>query len=146
MAEKENLRIAEEMTAAVNAHDIDRYLQLLDDSYVGESELTPAGGVQGRAGARQRMEIMSGAFPDGRVEVEQTLASGDFVVVRGRVAGTHKGNFAGIAPTNRRVSWGVCYVVEIRNGKVIRIRGYADLASLLQQLGVLALPRPAAAG
>jgi steroid delta-isomerase-like uncharacterized protein len=146
MAEKENLRIAEEMTAAVNAHDIDRCLQLFDESYVGESELTPAGAGQGRAGVRQRLETLIGAFPDVQVEDEQTLASGDFVVVRARVTGTHKGNFAGIPPTNKRVSWGVCNVVEFRNGKVIRVRQYADNASLFQQLGVLALPRPAAAG
>jgi steroid delta-isomerase-like uncharacterized protein len=145
MAEKENLRVAEEMNVAVNAHDIDRCLQLFDDSYVGESELTP-GGAPGRAGLRQRLEMLFGAFPDLQSEAEQTLASGDFVVLRGRVAGTHKGNFAGIAPTNKRVSWGVCNVVEFRNGKVIRVRQYADNASLLQQLGVLSLPRLAAAG
>jgi steroid delta-isomerase-like uncharacterized protein len=145
MAEKENLRIAEEIAAAVNAHDIDRYLQLIDNSYVGESELVP-GGVRGRAGVRQRLEMLFGAFPDLQLETEQTLASGDFVVTRGRMTGTHKGNFAGIPPTNKTVSAGGCSVLEVRNGKVIRSRQYADNASLLQQLGVLSLPRPAAAG
>jgi steroid delta-isomerase-like uncharacterized protein len=145
MSEIENLRFAEEATAALNAHEIDRYLQLIDDSYVGESELTP-GGLQGRAGVRQRLELVFRAFPDLRLETEQTLASGDFVVGRGRLTGTHKGNYAGIPPTNKSVSWGVCTVTEVRNGKAIRGRLYADNASLLQQLGVLSLPRPAAAG
>jgi steroid delta-isomerase-like uncharacterized protein len=145
VSEKENLRLAEEAVAALNAHDIDRYVQLLDDSYVGESEMEPEP-VRGRAGARQRLERIFGTFPDLRIEPEQTLASGDFVVGRGRLTGTHKGSFAGIAPTNKSVSWSTCNVVEVRNGKVIRSRLYADNASLLQQLGALSLPRPAAAG
>jgi predicted ester cyclase len=60
--------------------------------------------------------------------------------------GTHKGTFAGIAPTNKTVSWGVCSVSEIRNGKVIRGRAYADNASLFQQIGALSIPRATAAG
>jgi predicted ester cyclase len=57
-----------------------------------------------------------------------------------RLIGTHKGSFRGIAPTNKGVSWRSCNVVEIRNGKAIRN------ASLLQQLGVLALPKATVAG
>ena len=41
MSEQENLKITEQLVAALNAHDIERYLQGLDDSYVGESELAP---------------------------------------------------------------------------------------------------------
>jgi steroid delta-isomerase-like uncharacterized protein len=145
MSEQENLRFAEEALAALNAHDIDRYLQQLDDSYVSESELAP-GPVQGRAAVRQYLETIFGAFPDLRLEREQVLASGDFVVGRWRLTGTHKGNYAGIAPTNKSVSWRACSVVEVRNGKAVRSRLYADNVSLLQQLGAISLPRPAAAG
>lgn len=86
------------------------------------------------------------AFPDLRIEAEQILASGDHIVARLRLTGTHKGNFAGIAPTNKSVSWQGCNVVEMRNGKAIRSRVYADNASLFQQLGVLSLPKAQAAG
>jgi predicted ester cyclase len=81
------------------------------------------------------------AFPDLRVEVEQILASGDHVVSRVRLTGTQKGNYAGVAPTNKSVSWQGCTVTEIRNGKAIRSRIYADNASLLQQIGALSLPK-----
>jgi predicted ester cyclase len=90
--------------------------------------------------------MMFSAFPDLRLEVEQMLASGDFVVARLRLTGTHKGNYAGIAPTGKSVNWGACSVVEMRTGKAIRIRVYADNALLLQQLGAMSLPRPAVAG
>ncbi|MGA2716877.1 MAG: ester cyclase [Bryobacteraceae bacterium] len=145
MAEKENIQLAEKQIAALNARDLDQYLSRIDASYVGESETLP-GPVRGREGARQVLDMLFTAFPDLRIEVQQILASGDHVVARLRLTGTHKGNFAGIAPTNKRVSWEGCNVVEIRNGKAIRSRVYADNASLFRQLGVLALPKATAAG
>ena len=53
MTEKENLQLAHKALAAINAHDIDGYLKLIDDAYVGESEIT--GIVRGREGARQSL-------------------------------------------------------------------------------------------
>jgi predicted ester cyclase len=40
-------------------------------------------------------------FPDLRIEVEQMLASGDFVIVRARLTGTQKGTYAGLRPLTR---------------------------------------------
>jgi predicted ester cyclase len=74
------------------------------------------------------------------------IASGDTVVTRAQLTGTHQGNFAGIAPTNKTVSWGGCNVTEFRDGKVVRSRVYADNASVFRQLGALSIPKVAAAG
>jgi predicted ester cyclase len=81
------------------------------------------------------------AFPDLHFETEQILTSGDYLVERARVTGTHKGNLMGIAPTNKTINIQSCNVVEVRNGKIIRSRIYADNAKMLQQLGVLSLPK-----
>jgi predicted ester cyclase len=112
MSEQENIQMAQQGVALLNAHDFDRYVQRIDESYVGESETVP-GGVRGPAGVRQQLDLLLSAFPDLRVELEQVIGSGDQLVSRFRITGTHKGNFAGIAPTNRTVSWGVCSVTEI---------------------------------
>jgi hypothetical protein len=145
MAEKDNIQLAEQAIAAINSRNLDSYLQIIDESYVGESEIAP-GPIRGREGARQMLETQLKAFPDLHIDVEQILASGDHLIARGRITGTHKGYFAGIAPTNKSVSWRSCNVVEVRNGKVIRSRVYADNASLFEQLGVLSIPRAKAAG
>ena len=145
MSEQENIQMVQQGVALLNAHDFDRYVQRIDESYLGESETVP-GGVRGPAGVRQQLDMLLGAFPDLRVELEQVIGSGDHLVSRMRLTGTHKGNFAGIAPTDKSVSWGVCSVSEIRNGKVIRGRLYGDNASLLQQIGALQMPRATAAG
>jgi steroid delta-isomerase-like uncharacterized protein len=145
MAENENIQLAKQAIADLNARALDRYVQRIDDSYIGESEIA-SDPVRGPAGARQMIERMLTAFPDLRFEIEQILASGDFVVTRVHLTGTHKGNFLGIPPTNKKVSWRGCNVGEIRNGKAVRGRIYADTASLFQQLGVLSLPKATTAG
>jgi steroid delta-isomerase-like uncharacterized protein len=145
MSEQENIQMVQQGVALVNARDLDSYVQRIDQSYVGESELVP-GGIRGPEGVRRQLEMVIGAFPDLRAEIEQILASGDHVVARLRLTGTHTGNFAGIPPTGKTVSWGICGVSEIRNGKVIRGRGYGDNVSLLQQIGAVSLPRATAAG
>jgi steroid delta-isomerase-like uncharacterized protein len=145
MSEKDNLHLAEQAMAALNARDLDRYLKLHDNSYVGESELSP-NQIHGPDGARQMLEGYFKAFPDLHFETEQILTSGDYIVVRAKLTGTHKGNFMGIAPTNKTIQTHGCNVIEVRNGKVVRSRIYADNAKLFQQLGVLSIPKTQAAG
>jgi len=145
MSEKENTHLAEQAISALNAHDLDRFVKLLDSSYVLELELAQ-GKIHGPDGARQHLEAYLKAFPDLRIDVEQIIASGDHVVVRARVTGTQKGNFMGIAPTNKMIKWQVCDVFEVKNGKMVRDRVYAENAKVFQQLGVLSMPRTQAAG
>ncbi len=145
MAESDNIQLAKQQIAALNARDLDQYLSRIDAAYVGESETAP-GPIHGPEGVRQNIEMLFTAFPDLQIEVLQILASGDHVVAQLRVTGTHKGNFAGIAPTNKSIVMQGCNVVEIRNGKAIRSRIYADNVSLFRQLGVLPLPKTTAAG
>ena len=145
MAEKDNVLFSEQQIAALNSRDLDRYLTRIDDSYIGHSETAP-GPIRGREGVRQNLEGLIKAFPDLRIEIEQILASGDSVVTRMRATGTHQGSFAGIAATGKSMSMQACSVVEIRNGKAVRGRLYADNATLFQQLGVLSLPKAMSAG
>jgi len=145
MAEKDNILYSEQQIAALNSRDLDRYLSRIDDSYEGQSETAP-GPIRGREGVRQNLEGLIKAFPDLRIEVEQIIASGDSVVTRMRATGTHQGSFAGIAPTGKSISMQACSVVEIRNGKAVRGRLYADNVTLFRQLGVLSLPKAMSAG
>jgi steroid delta-isomerase-like uncharacterized protein len=144
MSEQVNIEFTKKQIAALNAQNIDDYLSRIDESYVLESETLP-GPVRGQDKSRKPLEVIFGAFSDLRLEIEQILVSGDFVVRRYLATGTHKGNYVGIPATNKRVSLHGCSVVEVRNGKAIRNRIYADNVKLLQQLGALSLPKVATA-
>ncbi len=144
MTEQDHVKLAKEAIAAINAHDIYSYLKHVDNSFVGESETL--GTIHGHDGVRHMLTTMFEAFPDLHIEVEQLITSGDHVISRALLSGTHKGAFAGVPATNKKVSWHSCNVVEVKKGKAIRSRVYADNVSLLRQLGVLPMPKATTAG
>ena len=135
MSETDNLKIARSVIGAMNDHHADRYASLLDEGYVGESDAVPAP-VRGREAARQMMQSYLTAFPDVHYDVESMMASGDSVITRWKATGTHKGELAGVAPTNRRMELHGCTVSEYKNGKVMRAWLYWDTGHLLRQIGV----------
>jgi predicted ester cyclase len=96
----------------------------------------------GPEGFRQAREMFLRGFPDLHFTVEELICEGDAVVERLTVTGTHRGEFMGVAPTNRQVRWSALSLMRIRDGKIVEDRGMPDLFGLMQQLG--AIPAPAA--
>jgi steroid delta-isomerase-like uncharacterized protein len=144
MSEHHNVQLVNEALAAINVHNIDRYVELIDDSFVGVGELI--GTIHGHDGVRRMWATLFQAFPDLRFDAEQTIASGDQVVARVVLTGTHQGHFAGAAPTNHKITWRQCVIVDMRNGKAVRTRTYADNVDLFRQIGVLPAAKTATSG
>ena len=144
MTEKDHVQLANQALAAINAHDIDGYLKLVDESFVGESETL--GTIHGHAGLRQMLTTMFQAFPDLHIKAEEIIATGNHVISRAVLTGTHKDTFAGVPATNKKATWHSCNIVEVKNGKAVRSRIYADNVSLLRQLGALQVPKATTAG
>lgn len=87
------------------------------------------------------------AFPDLRFTVEDTVAEKDKLVASWTISGTHKGEFMGIRPTNKKVSVEGITIHYIANGKIIDSNISWDALGLMRQLGVfpaLAQPKGAA--
>jgi len=59
------------------------------------------------------------AFPDGKHTILDQIAEGDKVVTRYTWTGTHLGEFMGIAPTGKKVTFSMIDIVRIQNGKII---------------------------
>ena len=137
MSETENRQMVKEAFEALNAHDLDRYVKQLAESYVWETDISPTP-VRGPEGAKQAIAVYLKAFPDLRFETDQIIISGDYTAVRWRATGRHKGEFNGIAPTNRQVNLRGCTVNEIKDGRVVKSASYSDRLALLEQLGVAA--------
>ena len=144
MSEQENTQFAQQAITAINERNLDRYLQMLDDSFIMENEMLPTP-LKGREATRQFFESYFKGVPDFHLEIEQIIASGDYVVTRTHMTGTHKGTLLGIPATNKKIDTHACNVVQLRNGKAVRSRLYADNATLFQQLGLLTLPKAMAA-
>ena len=136
MTQQDSIQIVRNNFEAWNKHDPERYVKLLDEKHVIESDTIPAL-LTGREAGRQFMQMYVSAFPDLHFDIDQILGEGDFVATRYTATGTHGGNLMGIAPTNKRAQVHGCTVNEIRNGKIVRSWLYWDTGHLLRQLGVL---------
>jgi predicted SnoaL-like aldol condensation-catalyzing enzyme len=75
------------------------------------------------------------SFGGGRIALEDILAEGDLVAARMRETGTHTGEFKGIQPTGREVSYGSMTFLRIVDGKIVEHWGLLDMPTLLQQIG-----------
>ena len=135
MAEQESLQVGRELVEALNAHDVERMVATLDEGVVLESDGYPESPVNGHEGFRQLIQIYFSAFRDLHWESEQEIASGDYVVLRVRGTGTHRGDLGGIAPTNRQVDLHLCENSEAKNGKIVHGWLYFDTGTMLRQMG-----------
>ena len=110
--------------------------EMLAPGFIEHEELPP-GIPGGREGLKQMIKMFRSAFPDFNTTIEDMVAEGDKVVVRWTWSGTHKGDFMGIPPTGRSVSFGVIDIVRIVNDKFVEHWGLMDSSKLMQQLGVV---------
>jgi predicted ester cyclase len=86
------------------------------------------------AGVESFVERFLAAFPDLQHTVEEMLIEGDRVVVRFSASGTQRGEWNGIAPTQRRVSYTGVTLARIRDGRIAEHHTWWDTAELLDQI------------
>jgi steroid delta-isomerase-like uncharacterized protein len=108
-------------------------------TFVGRS-VAPAMEVKGPAGVKQRFTQLRTAFPDLHVTVEEMVAEGDKIATRTTWRGTHQGEYLGMAPSGKAVTWTTLTLGRVANGKVQE--GWLT-DNLLQQLRAAAPPGPA---
>jgi len=112
--------------------------QISAANYVDHS--APPGVPPGLAGEKAWFAMLHAAFPDGRTTIEDIVADGDKVVVRGVMTGTHKGEFLGVPATGKKVEIRGIDMIRIQNGKSVEHWGQWDTMGLMQQLGVVPPP------
>jgi predicted ester cyclase len=88
-----------------------------------------------RDGFIQEAIMLRSAFPDLRFTSDDTVLEGDKIVIRWTMRGTHEGDFLGIPPTHRHVTWSGIGLAWTAGGKDTDVWNFPDLMGLLQQLG-----------
>ena len=81
-------------------------------------------------------------FPDLQLTIEDAVGEGDLVAQRVTFAGTHTGEFQGLPPTHRRVTFSGLELNRFSDGRVVEHWFQLDALSLLQQLGLVVVPGP----
>ena len=99
--------------------------------------INPMAGTTNKAGFRNFHTGLWTGIPDINYRVDRTIAQGDTVVGECTVTGTHKGELAGVAASNRQIEVPVVFVVDFADGKAKRWNSYLDTATLLRQIGAM---------
>ena len=131
------LDVQGELERALNAHDAAKVASFYAEDCVYENE--PAGPrAKGRDAVKTYMEGVFSAFPDVKVDVMNTFASGNFTAREMVMTGTHKGQLPGGVPaTGKSFSVKMCVIAEFQGNLVKRVTHYWDMAALMRQLGLM---------
>ena len=116
-----------------NRHNIDATDELVSPDYLNHA----ASPENQRAGAKYSLNWLFSVFPDHHFDIEDAVAEGDKVAVRGTMTGTHEGELLGIAPTGERVAAQQVHWFRVADGKVAEHWAVRDDLGMMQQLGVM---------
>jgi steroid delta-isomerase-like uncharacterized protein len=79
------------------------------------------------------------AFPDLHVTVEDLIEEGDKVAGRNTLTGTHQGEYMGLPPTGKSVTYSEIIIFRFVDGRIAETWGVVDVFSQMKQLGAIPL-------
>jgi steroid delta-isomerase-like uncharacterized protein len=77
------------------------------------------------------------AYPDLHITIEDLVEEGDKVVSRNTVTGTHQGEYMGIPPTGKSVTYNEVIIARFADGRIAETWGLVDVLSQMRQLGAI---------
>ncbi|MFC2141895.1 ester cyclase [Acidobacteriota bacterium] len=81
------------------------------------------------------------AYPDMKNTGAFLVAEGDLVASRATWKGTHKGNWMGVEPTDKEITFTLIEVFQVKEGKIIEAWIEFDYSGWFQQLGMELKPK-----
>jgi predicted ester cyclase len=115
---------------------IDRHVA---STYVGQ-DLGETRSFLGPAGLRAHLEPYVEAFSDGRVLVDEQMASGAKVTSRWTLTGTQTGELDGLAPSGKQVTVSGITISRVDRDVVVEEWVSWDRLGMLVQLGAVSEP------
>ena len=140
-----NRAIAEQFHEAFNRGDLDAAAGFFAENCRNH------GRQVGRSGVRMVLGEIKTNFPDARITTLNSVAEGDWVVVRCNYSGTHLGSarlpvdggmLVGVEPTGRSFEVQHIHMFRMQNGKIVEHFANRDDVGMMRQLGLI--PPPAA--
>jgi predicted ester cyclase len=95
----------------------------------------------GAQAAKQVWAILLRGLPDLHLTIEDLIAEGDKVVMRASVTGTHQGEYMGLPPTGKSITYNEIFIFRFAGGRIAEMWGVVDVFSQMKQLGVIPAQR-----
>ena len=101
-------------------------------NFVGRDPTFPE--IRGIEGLKQFLTTFRASFPDMQMTLGDIVAEGDKVVAQWTFRGTHRGEFIGIAPTDKELTVTGIDIISVSGGKIAEIWANFDSLGMIQQL------------
>jgi predicted ester cyclase len=108
--------------------------QVIADSHALGDPTVLGRGV-GPSAYRRQVERFLIGLPDLKFKVDDTISEGDKLVVYWTITGTHRGEFLGVPPTNKRVAFSGI-TINLIAGKILESTVIWDGLGLMKQFGI----------
>lgn len=123
---------------SVSHSNMEAYFKTHDVQYVAEDavfiHMSSGEETKGREAVRQMLQYMYHIAFDAKATIHNMIIDRDKAVLEASFEGTHIGEFAGIPPTNKKVSVPFCVIYDLENGLIKQARIYMLTDVMLKQL------------
>ncbi len=112
---------------------------IIAQNYINHQESDVEGGVSSLS-LEAWKDLVGGyhsAFSNSKVKVLMEIAEGDLVAIRWEITATQTGDYMGLAPTNKEVTWTGVSIDRCENGKIVETWVDWDKYRLFQGLGLV---------
>jgi len=128
-------RIIRQHMDAENRHDVGAVVKTFHRPFY---DLVPMGATSdGPEAVRDLMQGLFTGFPDFRADPMSIYHAPAAVIVEIKMAGTHRGPWAGLSPTGRSIEIRSAAIFKFEEDRLMGETVYFDFATLLRQLGAI---------
>ena len=124
---------------AANTGDFDFLAKTIDELVAPDAVIrTPLPiDATGAEALKQIWAMLLRIYPDIHLTVEDLIAEGDKVVGRTTITGTQQGEFMGVPPTGRSVTYNEMFIFRVVDGRVVETWGVVEVYAQMKQIGVI---------
>ena len=136
--EENNKALVGRVEEAWGSGNLDALDELFAPDFDNSASAVP-GMPGGLAGAKMAHQMSMQSFPDRVLHIDDMIAEGDRVVVRGHVTGTNQGGvpWVGVAANGNPIEVMYISIYRIADGKIAQHWAQNDIMGLMQQLGAM---------
>lgn len=133
--EKNKQHVVHFYNDVLNKGDMELLNNIMSEDFIDHN--APPEQPQGIQGFKQFLKMITTAFPDLKIIIEDIFAEGNKVIARLTITGTHTGFLGSIPPSNKIAKWTGIDILEIKNDKIVGRWNERNLLSLMKQIGAV---------
>jgi steroid delta-isomerase-like uncharacterized protein len=118
-----------------NQGNLDAVSELLADDCRYHDPVFPSL-TSGAENIKNHIQTCRNGFPDLMFTIDDTIAERNEVVIHWTAMGTHKGQFLGMPPTNKKATVTGTSIYRVEDGKIAEEWASWNLMSMMEQLGI----------